>query len=268
MERPAGGSLSGDAATGLEGRHPPAVGSGTPPGDPAVRPWEEAWTFHWASDDGTAAGLVRLALRPDGRAWYWAALVGSPRQPVVVVASDVVAPGRGLEVRAEGLWADHIVETPLDHVSVGCEAFALGLDDLAVAVDDDTRGDLVPFGLDLGWETVGPVGELPPPGAGAGRYELACTVHGEVLVGDEVLTVDAKGGRSHRWGPDPWGAPWQWWSTLPGHPGEPAHLAAPREAESSALLRLAVPAGGVVTAHLGNRPAGPPRWHARYEPPR
>ena len=46
-----------------------------------------------------------------------------------------------LEVRAEGLWADHTVEVPFDHVTLGCEAFALGTDDPAEVYGG--RGDRV-----------------------------------------------------------------------------------------------------------------------------
>ena len=40
----------------------------------------------------------------------------------------------GLELRTEGLWADHTIETPFDHLSLGCEAFAIQVDDPAEAI--------------------------------------------------------------------------------------------------------------------------------------
>ncbi len=204
---------------------------------------------------------MRLAFRPaEDRAWYWAALVAAGRHPVVVAAADVALPRRGLEVRAEGLWADHFVETSFDHVSVACEAFALELDDHSVAVDDSTRGAVVPFGLDLGWETVGDVGPVPEPGAAEGCYELVCSVHGEVLVGDEALPVDAPGARAHRWGPEPWSSPWQL-GTLPvPGPGAPA----------GAGVHLVVPARppGLLEAMLVHHAEGRASWRARFEPGR
>ena len=110
-------------------------------------------------------------------------------------------------MRAEGLWADHTVEMPFDHMSLGCEAFALGVDDAAEVYAGDARGDRVPFGLDLEWETDGGAYGTP----GTTRYEVPCRVHGEILVGDEVIALDAIGQRDHSWGVrDWWSLGWTW----------------------------------------------------------
>jgi hypothetical protein len=46
---------------------------------------------------------------------------------------------------------------------------------------------------------------------GLPRYEQACTVQGEVLVGDERIQVDGFGERDHSWGHrDWWSMPWCW----------------------------------------------------------
>jgi hypothetical protein len=46
---------------------------------------------------------------------------------------------------------------------------------------------------------------------GLPRYEQACTVQGEVLVGDERIQVDGFGERDHSWGHrDWWTMPWCW----------------------------------------------------------
>jgi hypothetical protein len=66
----------------------------------------------------------------------------------------------------------------------------------------------VPFGLDLEWETDGAAYAYPP---GTTRYEVPCRVHGEVLVGDERIAVDAIGERDHSWGErDWWVLGWTW----------------------------------------------------------
>lgn len=179
----------------------------------ADRWWGEAWTFELAATDGSLGGYVRLQLLPNQNAcWYWAWVVGPGRQPVVVLDQEVPPPrGAGLELRANGLWADHIVEEPYDHVSVGAEAFALRLDD-----PDEAYAPLVgvptPFGLDLGWETVEglstPVRHLDASGEREG-YSLPCRVVGEILVADERIEVDAVGHRHHSWGiEDWWSAGW------------------------------------------------------------
>ena len=171
--------------------------------------WNESWYFDWTNADGTLGGYVRLGLYPNlGLSWYWACLVGSGRPLVTVIDHDAPLPaGRSFELRTEGLWADQTIETPLDHLSLGCEAFAVALDDPA-AVYGDLRGDRVPFGLDLEWETDG--GTYAYPG-GVTRYEVPCRVHGEILVGDERIDFDGWGQRDHSWGVrDWWTMGWQW----------------------------------------------------------
>ncbi len=176
--------------------------------------WNESWYFDFASPDGRLGGYVRLGLYPNQNlCWYWACLVGEGR-PLVIVVDHGVAPPRppSLEIRAEGLWADHTVEAPFDHVTLGCEAFALALDDPAdVYAGEAARGDRVPFGLDLEWETDGAAYAYPE---GTTRYEVPCHVHGEVLVGDERIPIDgAVGQRDHSWGQrDWWTLGWTWTS--------------------------------------------------------
>lgn len=166
--------------------------------------WNESWCLDFVDPDRGVAGYVRLGLYPrSGRAWYWACLVGPGRPLVTVIDDDVpLPPGRSLEIRTEGLWADMTVETPLDHVTVGVEAFAVGVDDPA-EVYGELRGDRVPLGFDLEWETDGGVyGDTD-----RGHYEVPCRVHGEALVGPERIELDGSGQRNHRWGG------WDQWST-------------------------------------------------------
>ena len=173
--------------------------------------WNESWYFDFTSHDGTIGGYVRIGLYPNRKeCWYWACVVGEGRPLVIVVDHEVPPPRPGsLEVRNEGLWADHTVEVPFDHVTLGCEAFALGVDDPA-EVYGPARGDRVPFGLDLEWETDrGGV----YPWIGTTRYEVSSLVHGEVLVGDETIAFDGIGQRDHSWGPrDWWALSWTWCS--------------------------------------------------------
>jgi hypothetical protein len=171
--------------------------------------WNESWYFDFATTDGALGGYVRLGLYPNqGVAWYWACLVGEGRPLVIVTDHEIALPRRdALEVRAEGLWADHTVEVPFDHMTLGCEAFALGVDD-PVEVYGPARGDRVAFGLDLEWDTDGAAYAYPP---GTTRYEVPCRVHGEILVGDESIALDAIGQRDHSWGVrDWWSLGWTW----------------------------------------------------------
>ncbi|MBV8161289.1 MAG: hypothetical protein JO265_10235, partial [Acidimicrobiia bacterium] len=184
---------------GDEGRHDP---------DPADQLWNESWYFDFATADGRLGGYVRIGLYPNlGTTWYWAYLVGAGRPLVAVHDHDVPLPkGAGLELRTEGLWADTVCETALEHWSVNLESFAVALDDPADAYHGE-RGDRVVLGLDLEWVEAAPA----QMSAGLPRYEQACTVQGEVLVGDERIPVDAHGERDHSWGHrDWWTMPWCW----------------------------------------------------------
>jgi hypothetical protein len=102
-----------------------------------------------------------------------------------------------LELRSQGLWADHTCETPQEHWTIGLEAFAVALDDPDEALRSE-RGDLVALGFDLEWEA-----EQAPEG-GADGYGQACGVYGEVLIGTERLQVEAHGHRRHQWGRSLW----------------------------------------------------------------
>jgi hypothetical protein len=181
-----------------------------PPGPEML--WGESWYFDFAATDGSVGGYVRVGLYPNlDRVWYWATLVGRDRDPVLVIDHEVPLPrGVGsLELRSSGLWADNTCETALDHWSLGLEAFGVRLDDPADAYGS-MRGDRVPIGFDLEWETNG-VPFLWP--VEAQRYEIPCRVHGEILCGDETIEVDAIGQRDHSWGVrDWWVMGWCWFA--------------------------------------------------------
>ena len=173
--------------------------------------WNESYYLDWFDADGSIGGYVRIGLYPNlGRVWYWACLVGVGRKLVTVIDHEVALPSsdRSLEIRSEGIWADHTVEAPLDHMSANLEAFALEVSDPA-EVYGDLRGDRVPFGFELDWETDRGAYLWPPV---TPRYEIPCRVHGEVQVGTETIDVDGWGQRDHSWGAarDWWSHQWCW----------------------------------------------------------
>jgi len=122
-------------------------------------------------DDAGSRGSIELDLPSgEGRARYEAVLAGPGLgEGVIVVRDDEVPPPRGrlVEVRAEGLWAELVCETPGEHWGFGLEAFGLRYADEADAAASDV-GERLPVGFDLEWEATD---------APAGR------VHGELLVG-------------------------------------------------------------------------------------
>jgi hypothetical protein len=94
---------------------------------------------------------------------------------LVLVDDDEIPLPRGplLEVRADGLWAEFVCEVADVHWGFGLEAFGLRYDDPAEAAVSD-RGDRLPVGYDLEWET-------------------PARVVGELLVGRERIPIDGTG---------------------------------------------------------------------------
>jgi hypothetical protein len=144
------------------------------------------WTgLDFADERGATAGFVRLAVPAPGDggpAWFWAYLV-VPGVGLVVVRDHEVPPPRrgadegGLEIRADGLWAELTCEVADEHWTFGLEAFGVVLDDPLHAPVDAFGGEIgerVAVGYDLEWETP--------------RH-----VHGEVLVGRARFGVDGGG---------------------------------------------------------------------------
>lgn len=184
---------------------------------------------------------MRLGLYPHlGVAWWWTYLL-TPERLVVVRDHEVPLPRAGLEVRAEALWADLVCETPLEHWSLGLEAFGVVLDDPLEAWRGEW-GERVAVGLDLEWEASGPPAEEPgpgpPPGASAdpaGGYLQAGRVVGEILLGPDRLAFDGPGHWARRWGRADW---WAGGAALPE--GVRRHWAAVQDAGGE-VTSFAVP---------------------------
>jgi hypothetical protein len=151
------------------------------------------WLLDFAGAPGDPiAGFVRLELRHDS-ARFWTYLVGVPDVDGVLVVRDheVLLPRQGLEIRADGLWAELTCETPREHWTFGLESFGIRLDDPADALRAGGEiGDRVAVGLDLEWE----VGTGGPP---------AGIVHGEVLVARARFELDGTGSFYDDTMPDP-----------------------------------------------------------------
>jgi hypothetical protein len=132
--------------------------------------------LEFAGADGTA-GSVMLDIPDDGsRARYEARMQGPALgDGVIVVRDDDVAPPRGrlLEIRADGLWAELVCETPGEHWGFGLEAFGLRFESEEEAATSDF-GESLSVGLDLEWETPG-------------------LVHGELLVERDRVPFDGTG---------------------------------------------------------------------------
>ena len=196
-----------------EGRH-----------EPDAAEWLERWTFEAWDKEATFGAVAAITLVPASRhAWYWSAVVREGHPLLTLVDTELRMPSTSLALRGEGLWADHVCETPLEHWTVSNEAFAVALDDPDEALGLQ-RGDLVPLGFDLEWECADDPWEL------ADGYAIDAMVNGEILIADENLTVDVAGIWRHRWGALQWPHP-------PAHP--PRGMRAPLRidaADSNPLL--------------------------------
>ena len=143
------------------------------------------WRWVWDGDDGLEGGHLGMAFLPSGLVHVTASVARPGHDLVVLDEQDAPPPRTGLEVRASGLWADAIEEEADTRWTIGLEAFALAVDH-----PDDVVGRRVPLGFDLEWERTGPDDDGRTP----------AHVHGEVLVEDDALELDAEGS----WAP--WGA--------------------------------------------------------------
>jgi hypothetical protein len=129
-----------------------------------------AWSLEF-SDDRGIHGSFSLTVPDAGSPASFSARLVLPDVGVVVVRDDDVPPPRGqqLVVRADGLWAELVCETPGEHWSFGLEAFGVRFDDEREAASSD-RGERIAVGFDLEWETPARVfGELL---LGRRRYEF------------------------------------------------------------------------------------------------
>jgi hypothetical protein len=148
----------------------------------------DEWRWSWGPPVGSDRGQLAIAFPPDRSRVRVTAVLARPGEDLVVLDEpDAPWPRPGsMEIRASGLWVDAIEEEPAQRWTIGLEAFALAVDDPAATV-----GVRVPLGFDLEWERSGPDADGRPP----------ARVHGEVLIRDETVDIDAEGWWDLRGGP-------------------------------------------------------------------
>jgi hypothetical protein len=115
-----------------------------------------------------------------------------------VVDLDIAMPRAGLELRSEGLWADHVCEAPMEQWTVANECMAVALDDPEEAAGR-AFGVQSPLALDLEWyaSTAAEPIEL--------GYQQTGEVEGIIDLVGQRLELSAPARRWHRWGVDAWG---------------------------------------------------------------
>lgn len=194
-----------------------------------------------ADDDGcpVRGGFVQLVVPPDSGdaprdsrdVWYWAYLVGGDLGTLAVRDHEVPRPRRSgdLTVRAEGLWAELVCETPDVHWTIGLEAFGVRLEHPVDALRGEL-GERIAVGLDLEWDDG--------------------SVFGDVLVGTDTIAFEGTGSFVA-------GAPPRWTTTpglraVPDVDGLPAALTLTTD-----LGETDVDVLGVVPIPMGSRGEAP-----------
>ena len=172
----------------------------------ASESWAESWDLEFVALDGSIGGFVRFARLPNQRrVWCWVYVLRA-EGTIVVRDHDVPLPApERLLARSEGLWCELVCEVPMEHWSIGVEAFGVQLDDPL----DGLRGEIgtrMPVGLDLEWEALANAGALLDA-SGCDGYEQFGIVHGDVLLGTDVIPFDGLGVRRHAWGDRDWSRP-------------------------------------------------------------
>lgn len=146
----------------------------------------------FVATDASLAGLVRIDVRrAAGATRFLAAVLRPGLDPVVVIDHDLPLARRAFEFRSSGVWVELCCELPLDHWTVGLEAFALALPVTEVATPG-SFGDRVPVGLDLDLESTS------APQGDARDHSIDIRVTGEVLVADAAYEIAAVGVRRRR----------------------------------------------------------------------
>lgn len=170
-----------------DGRHQPGD-------DPE---WSEAWLFDVVQPKDGLGASFGLTVHPNrSEVSFHASVVGKDRELVSLVEPAAPMPAApSLEVRAPALWTEIGFQTPMVHVTVDLEAFAVALSD-PNEVFRGAYGTRLALGCELEWEMDGDL----EPGNNECSYELPCRVTGELLIAHETIEIDGWGWRSHRWG--------------------------------------------------------------------
>ena len=155
----------------------------------------ERWQFDAFSERDNLGLWVEHGWSVVHRAGWYVGVLSAREGPVVLVVDHHISLPRlspSLEFRAEGIWAQHVCESPLVHWTLGLEAFGVTLDDPADAAGDQW-GSRTAVGLDVEWEAS--AAAVPD----AGGFSQQCLVHGEVLIDDRVVDFEGVGSRQRAW---------------------------------------------------------------------
>jgi len=133
----------------------------------------DEWVFATWSPDGSL-GVVSGHRLFGTQAWYWSALVEADRPLLHLTEWEIVV--RAFDpfiVKAPEMWSEHQLDAPMEQWSIGNEAYFVGLDDPADALDR-AYGTPTPAAMDLEWYATAAATPIP------NGYEQTGVVHGEI----------------------------------------------------------------------------------------
>ncbi len=166
--------------------------------------WGETWGFEFVDSAHDLAAFVRYVVYPKrGSCWFWVGVIYGDEPVVLCRDLSVPVPSQPavLEIRSSALWSHAICETPFEHWSVAMEAYAVALDDPAVAYSGEF-GDRIGLAFDLEWETRDSRVDRIEEHSGelVRGYRQTSLVTGDLQLDDAKIEVTATGQRDHLWG--------------------------------------------------------------------
>jgi len=177
-----------------------------PPGEEPL--WNESWYFDFVDPAQQLGGWIRLGLNPNGPgAWINAMLCGPGRETIALNDFQVPHPADPTDVHGDGVRLTMEVVEPLQTYRVRVAGAGESFTDPAGPLHGAT-GTPVEAEMELVLTTVG----VPYQYRVTPRYEMPCTVSGQVRIGDQRYQLhDVVGQRDHSWGVrDWWGMDWVW----------------------------------------------------------
>jgi hypothetical protein len=187
---------------------------------PTAEPlWSESWYADFVDPAQGLGGWFRIGLIANQqKAWVHALLCGPDMPTVAVIDSEVPLPADPWALRTDDFEVGHSASAPLRAYRVDLRARAQTYQDPSALLRGEP-GTPVEMTMNLVWATDG----TPYKYRLTTRYEIPCSVSGNITVGDASYRVDSvPGQRDHSWGVrDWWSMDWIW-SAL--HLDDGAHL--------------------------------------------
>jgi hypothetical protein len=176
---------------------------------PTAEPlWSESWYADFVDAPQGLGGWFRLGLVANQRtAWVQALLCGPDLPTVAIVDYEVPLPADAWELHTDDFELSHSSTVPLQAYRVAVRGRGQAYPDPAALLRGEP-GTPVEMTMDLVWATDG----TPYKYRMTTRYEIPCTVSGDVTVGGTSYRIDSVAGqRDHSWGVrDWWSMDWMW----------------------------------------------------------